>query len=133
MDRRPEGRPPSDGNSADRPVPRRGLIRHQVPFPRPPLPPTQYALRSVQTPSRRIRALNASHLSREHNHPAQVAAGFAHPLNIVSCMAPVALGTQIAKKECLLSTKLNSRDRTADFPGNGSLALGDFLNSPVQL
>jgi hypothetical protein len=37
-------------------------------------------------------------------------------------MAPVALGIQIPKIECVLSTKLNSRDRTADFPGNESLA-----------
>src|ERR1700730_2589248 len=45
-----------------------------------------------------------------------------HPLNIVPRMAPIALGIQIAKKECLLSTELNSGHRTADFSSDKSFA-----------
>src|SRR5262245_48040020 len=45
-----------------------------------------------------------------------------HSLNIVACMAPIALSIQIPKTKRLLFTQLNSCDCTANFSGNESLA-----------
>jgi hypothetical protein len=43
-------------------------------------------------------------------------------LDIISRMSPIALGVKVAEKKRLLSTELNCRDGTANFPRDESLS-----------
>src|SRR5262249_60383938 len=50
-----------------------------------------------------------------------------HSLDVIPRMPPVALGIKITEKERLLSTELDRRDGTADFPRDEGLSSGRTL------